>query len=201
MALYSRQIKKRSAFSVIQKNGNLMNIMNKRNKRGLFSKEICAIVSILLCIFPQTVYADSSWVWLTDMRPIYILPVAAVLTIAIETVVIWGICKPGSIWKVMWVALIANACSFLLPYVVLYCESKAEIYSFSEMLDLGPNWIVGWLFLALTILFEMPIAYVLLKNQVESVKKLLITIVGVNVITTAMVAVIERMVTNGYWGA
>ena len=97
--------------------------------------------------------------------------------------------------------LIANACSFLLPYVVLYCESKAEIYSFSEMLDLGPNWIVGWLFLALTILFEMPIAYVLLKNQVESVKKLLITIVGVNVITTAMVAVIERMVTNGYWGA
>ena len=114
MALYSRQIKKRSAFSVIQKNGNLMNIMNNRNKRGLFSKEICAIVSILLCIFPQTVYADSSWVWLTDMRPIYILPVAAVLTIAIETVVIWGICKPGSIWKVMWVALIANACSFLL---------------------------------------------------------------------------------------
>ena len=69
------------------------------------------------------------------------------------------------------------------------------------MLDLGPNWIVSWLFLALTILFEMPIAYVLLKNQVESVKKLLITIVGVNVITTAMVAVIERMVTNGYWGA
>ena len=101
----------------------------------------------------------------------------------------------------MWVALIANACSFLLPYVVLYCESKAEIYSFSEMLYLGPNWIVGWLFLALTILFEMPIAYVLLKNQVESVKKLLITIVGVNVITTAMVAVIERMVTNGYWRA
>ena len=97
--------------------------------------------------------------------------------------------------------LIANSCSFLLPYVVLYYESKAEIYSFSEMLDLGPNWIVSWLFLALTILFEMPIAYVLLKNQVESVKKLLITIVGVNVITTVMVAVIERMVTNGYWGA
>ena len=69
------------------------------------------------------------------------------------------------------------------------------------MLDIGPSWIVGWLFLALTILFEMPIDYVLLKNQVESVKKLLITIVGVNVITTAMVAVIERMVTNGYWGA
>ena len=29
----------------------------------------------------------------------------------------------------------------------------------------------------------------------------MMTIIGVNVITTAMVAVIERMVTNGYWGA
>ena len=66
--------------------------------------------------------------------------------------------------------LIANACSFLLPYVVLYCESKAEIYSFPEMLDIGPNWIVSWLFLVLTILFEMPIAYVFLKNQVETVR-------------------------------
>ena len=82
------------------------------------------------------------------------------MTIAIETVEIWWICRPGSIWKVMWVVLIANACSFLLPYMVLYYESKAEIYSFSEMLDLGPNWIVSWLFLVLTILFEMPIAYV-----------------------------------------
>ena len=70
----------------------------------------------------------------------------------------------------MWVVLIANACSFLLPYMVLYYESKAEIYSFSEMLDLGPNWIVRWLFLVLTILFEMPIAYVFLKNQVETVR-------------------------------
>ena len=29
----------------------------------------------------------------------------------------------------------------------------------------------------------------------------MMTIIGVNVITTVMVTVIERMVTNGYWGA
>ena len=81
---------------------NLMNtMMDKCNKRDVFLKEICVIISFLLCILPQTVYADSSWVWLTDMRPIFILPVAAVLTIVIETVVIWGVCKPGRIWKVM----------------------------------------------------------------------------------------------------
>lgn len=41
--------------------------------------------------------------------------------------------------------------------------------------------------------------YNLLKKHVDSKKKLLWSIVGSNIVTTAMVAVIERMVTDGYW--
>ena len=51
----------------------------------------------------------------------------------------------------------------------------------------------------LTLLIEIPIIYNLLKRHVDSKKKLLWSIIGSNIVTTAMVAVIERMVTDGYW--
>ena len=55
------------------------------------------------------------------------------------------------------------------------------------------------LFVILTLVLEIPIVYNLLKKHVDSKKKLLWSIVGSNIVTTAMVAVIERMVTDGYW--
>ena len=48
-------------------------------------------------------------------------------------------------------------------------------------------------------LIEILVIYNLLKKHVDSKKKLLWVIVGSNIVTTAMVAVIERMVTDGYW--
>jgi len=51
----------------------------------------------------------------------------------------------------------------------------------------------------LTLLIEIPIIYNLLKRHVDSKKKLLWSIIGSNIVTTAMVAVIERMVTDGHW--
>ena len=51
----------------------------------------------------------------------------------------------------------------------------------------------------LTLLIEIPIIYNLLKRHVDSKKKLLWSIIGSNIVTTAMAAVIERMVTDGHW--
>ena len=158
---------------------------------------IIVLSSLMLLILPQAVFADSSWCWLTDTRPFDILPPVALATIVIEVLAIWLIPHTGQFMKTAVAVILANAASFLLPYSVLVFN---QVYpKFEDALNAGPNYIVGFGFVMLTLLIEIPIVYNLLKKHVDSKKKLLWSIIGSNIVTTAMVAVIERMVTNGYW--
>ena len=158
---------------------------------------IIVLSSLMLLILPQAVFADSSWCWLTDTRPFDILPPVALATIVIEVLAIWLIPHTGQFMKTAVAVILANAASFLLPYALLLND---PVYpKFDDMLNAGPNYIVGAGFVILTLVLEIPIVYNLLKKHVDSKKKLLWSIVGSNIVTTAMVAVIERMVTDGYW--
>jgi len=158
---------------------------------------IIVLSSLMLLILPQAVFADSSWCWLTDTRPFDILPPVALATIVIEVLAIWLIPHTGKFIKTAVAVILANAASFLLPYSVLVFN---QVYpKFEDALNAGPNYIVGFGFVMLTLLIEIPIVYNLLKKHVDNKKKLLWSIIGSNIVTTAMVAVIERMVTNGYW--
>ena len=158
---------------------------------------IIVLSSLMLLILPQAVFADSSWCWLTDTRPFDILPPVALATIVIEVLAIWLIPNTGKLMKTAVAVILANAASFLLPYALLLND---PVYpKFDDMLNAGPNYIVGAGFVILTLVLEIPIVYNLLKKHVDSKKKLLWSIIGSNIVTTAMVAVIERMVTNGYW--
>ena len=158
---------------------------------------IIVLSSLMLLILPQAVLADSSWCWLTDIRPFDILPPVALATIVIEVLAIWLIPNTGKLMKTAVAVILANAASFLLPYALLLND---PVYpKFDDMLNAGPNYIVGAGFVILTLVLEIPIVYNLLKKHVDSKKKLLWSIIGSNIVTTAMVAVIERMVTDGYW--
>ena len=158
---------------------------------------IIVLSSLMMLILPQAVFADSSWCWLTDTRPFDILPPVALATIVIEVLAIWLIPNTGKLMKTAVAVILANAASFLLPYALLLND---PVYpKFDDMLNAGPNYIVGAGFVILTLVLEIPIVYNLLKKHVDSKKKLLWSIVGSNIVTTAMVAVIERMVTDGYW--
>ena len=158
---------------------------------------IIVLSSLMLLILPQAVFADSSWCWLTDTRPFDILPPVALATIVIEVLAIWLIPHTGKLMKTAVAVILANAASFLLPYALLLND---PVYpKFDDMLNAGPNYIVGAGFVILTLVLEIPIVYNLLKKHVDNKKKLLWSIIGSNIVTTAMVAVIERMVTDGYW--
>ena len=150
---------------------------------------VIVITCFVLLIIPQAVFADSSWCWLTDTRPFDILPPVALATIVIEVLAIWLIPHTGKLMKTAVAVILANAASFLLPYALLLND---PVYpKFDDMLNAG--------FVILTLVLEIPIVYNLLKKHADSKKKLLWSIVGSNIVTTAMVAVIERMVTDGYW--
>ena len=158
---------------------------------------IIVLSSLMLLVLSQFVFADSSWCWLTDTRPFDILPPVALATIVIEVLAIWLIPHTREFIKTAVAVILANAASFLLPYALLLND---PVYpKFDDMLNAGPNYIVGAGFVILTLVLEIPIVYNLLKKHVDNKKKLLWSIIGSNIVTTAMVAVIERMVTNGYW--
>lgn len=158
---------------------------------------IIVLSSLMLLVLSQFVFADSSWCWLTDTRPFDILPPVALATIVIEVLAIWLIPHTGQFMKTAVAVILANAASFMLPYSVLVFN---QVYpKFEDALNAGPNYIVGFGFVMLTLLIEIPIVYNLLKKHADSKKKLLWSIIGSNIVTTAMVAVIERMVTDGYW--
>ena len=102
------------------------------------------IAGFILFVIPQTVFADSSWCWLTDTRPFDILPPVALATIVIEVLAIWLIPNTGKLMKTAVAVILANAASFLLPYSVLVFT---QVYpKFEDALNAGPNYIVGFAF-------------------------------------------------------
>lgn len=54
-----------------------------------FRKEVVAIIGLIVLCFPQTVYADSSWMWFTRSAPYQLLSFVAILTIVIEYIMIF----------------------------------------------------------------------------------------------------------------
>ena len=156
------------------------------------------MIMSLMALFSLNAFADSSWVWISEKRPFDILPWVALGTILIEWLSIWLIPKTGHALKVLGIVMIANAASFLLPYAFL----KADLSwygTFEHILDSGPHYIVSGVFLLLTISIEMPIVYNALKKQVQDRKKLKVVIIISNIITTAGVAIVERLITEGHW--
>lgn len=158
------------------------------------------LIAILGMYLPVTVYANSSWHWITT-SPMTILPVAIILTLVIEIVAIIKIAKVKSHKKVFWVVTFVNLLSYLAPYIERAYRfiPTAGNFNLFAAFNKGPYYIILSGYLLLTIIIEVPVAFFLLRKDVKNHKKLAISILGANVITTLVVAVIERMVCIGQW--
>lgn len=147
-------------------------------------------------------YANSSWVWITETRPYDVLPFVIVATLIIETLVIDSAAKIEKLFKTFFCVLVGNILSFVAPYFI-YANFTTPYsdagYGIEYILDRGPFYTVGTVFLALTILIELPFIYQFLKKDTENKKKLCLVIITVNIATTALVALIERLFCQGHW--
>ncbi len=166
--------------------------------KGFSNRNICICLCLVVVLMPQAVFANSSWHWVSDYRPWDILPWVAAATIIIEVLAIWQIPKTKQLLKTAVTVVIANLVSFLLPYGILAAADVVHD-TFQGALNAGPSYIVGVMFLLLTLVAELPIVYDILKPHVEKSKVLLWTIVFSNAATTAMVAIVERIITEGSW--
>jgi len=120
------------------------------------------------------------------------------LTLLIEIIAIKKVNAIKQNKKLIAVICLANLVSFLLPYAILLAPSAAG-YTFEMSVNNLPIYTVGLGYLFITLLAEVPIIYIGLKNTVENRGKLILSIIAVNVVTTGMVAAIERIVCRGMW--
>ncbi len=185
--------------AVISKRDEYKNIRRRVYVMRLTMEKRIVIFSVILMgLLPQAVFANSSWHWISEIRPWDILPWVALATIVIEVLAIWKIPRTEKLWKIVLTVACVNLISFLLPYGLLALGSSWYV-TFQDLLNKGPNYIVGIVFLVLTLIAELPIAYDVLKPHVDKKHVLLWTIICSNIATTVMVAVVERVITEGSW--
>lgn len=149
--------------------------------------------------FSVSAFANSSWVWITKSRPYDVLPFVIVFTLVAETYAIAYFSKIESKSIVFVPVLIGNLFSYAMPYIVESQSMYGEYYGLKHSIDHGPFYTVGTAFLIMTLVAELPVVYLSLKNKTENKKALAISIIIINILTTAAVALIERIICRGQW--
>lgn len=162
---------------------------------------LSAAILAVLCsaVLTVPVLADSSWVWISETRPHDVLPWVAIATLAIETWMLCHFCGIKQTFKVFCVVTLGNLLSFAAPYVMAALDEVHADFLFS--LEHWPYYITGTAGLLVTVAVELPVEYSLLKKQVPVQKqaRLLYTVIAGNVLTTVMVAIVERTLCRGHW--
>ena len=164
------------------------------------NRTICIIALILMIsvLFPTIAYANSSWHWLTKTKPFDILPYVVVLTLLIESITIGKVNSIRRYIMLFLVICLANLASFILPYIVYLLPSSVG-YTFDMSISHLPLYIIGFGYLLLTLIAEIPITYISFRKEVSNRKKLLLSIIAVNAMSTLFVAVMERVFIEGSW--
>lgn len=159
-----------------------------------------ALFLFFLLVLPVTVYANSSWVWLTDARPYHLLPLAILLTLVIEIGALWNIARVENRWRSVCVVGLANLLSFCAPYLWELGNAGDMNYSATMALDRMPIYTVGLFYLLLTLIVEVPVVIELLAQDAKAGKKILRRVaIGSNLLTTLLVFGVERVLCYGQW--
>lgn len=174
--------------------------------KALYSFILTALIMISI---PVTVYANSSWHWVSKTRPLDLLPIVIVITLLIEIISINFIPKIRNLKLVIPSVGLANIVSFLMPYFYeavtpenpysLYWGGNDYLSVINYTVDRGPVYTISAVYLFVTLLVETPIVYLIFRNRVESKRILFATIIGANVLTTIITIIIEQTMCYGVW--
>ena len=161
---------------------------------------LIVFINIFLVLFPSIVSANSSWHWLT-VSPMKVLPFAVVFTLLIETVSVVKFGKVTSAKKAFLTVGLANLLSFVAPYLERAYRFMATTggFTFSAAFNKGPYYMILFGYLALTVIVELPVVYLILRKDSLNKKNLFLSILLSNVVTTLLVAVTERVICTGVW--
>jgi len=154
---------------------------------------------IFFPLFSVTAFANSSWHWISERRPYDVLPFVIVFTLLIEILFIKYFSGTKKIFVLSVSVVIGNLLSFVAPYLITYIIPG--LYTFEEMLEHTPFYIVGLFYLAMTLIIEIPVVFLTLYFPEESGngKKIFLSVAAANTITTILTALTERIFCPGSW--
>lgn len=158
---------------------------------------ISSVMFITVLCTPITALANSSWHWFSDIRPIYILPLIAVVTILIETAMIDRFGKVCRLRKTALFVCLANLLSYICPYIVNMFWQQTPYYTIGQVIENTPSYTVTIVFLLMTLFAEAPVVYTALRKNTDSKISLIASITVSNLITTLFAAAIERIICRG----
>ena len=166
----------------------------KKNKYSL-----ALIISLfLLPILSLTVFANSSWHWISETRPYDVLPWVAIGTLIIETISITYFAKVEKKFLTFIVVTLANLLSFAAPYLIVWGTPSAVGYTFEMTMENLPFYTIGVFYYIATVLIELPVVFISIPNTVSNRKFAAIILIS-NAVTTALTAIVERIICVGRW--
>ena len=146
--------------------------------------------------------ANSSWIWISETRPYDVLPWVAAGTILMELAALRFFGKAKITPRGVAAVILANLLSFAAPYILYYLSMVSDIaggmmYEYLDYLDYFPSYIVGSGFALVTILVELPVVYAAFHRSAVNGRRLFCAVVLANLLSTAFVAVTERLLCRG----
>lgn len=145
----------------------------------------------IILVWPLTAYANSSWSWVADRTPLSLFPFAIVFTLLIEILAVIQFGKVEKRVKAAIVVILANLMSFLVPQLFEIWELPEP--TIIEAVNAGLYYFVTLGYLFITLLFELPVVFLSLQRNTRFKKRLLLSIIISNTITTAAVVISERL--------
>ena len=145
-------------------------------------------------------FANSSWVWISETRPFDLLPAEIAGTLLIEVAAVLLSLQRRRFWKALFFVTLGNLLSFAAPYLYILLVTAVEgIYSFSKFIDHWPYYTVGVIFLIVTVAIELPVVWLALRKDAKNQRRFAWIIIAVNVLTTGLTALAERLLCRGSW--
>lgn len=151
------------------------------------------LLLLLTFCLPVAASASNSWVWTSETRPVDLFPVFFLGVLALEEAIVLLWARPQKIGLAAGVLFLGNIETFLLPAVIRALSGTYDISSPEDY------YLVGLLFLAATLLIEIPWTYQMIKKASPKPKTLLPALLVANTASTAALALIERLLAPGYW--
>ena len=157
------------------------------------------LLTILFLYMSWPVLGNSSWRWLTHTRPWHLLPIAIVLTLFIEIYFVTKLGGVKNLKRAIVFVTLANILSFLSTYIICFIHDLIypDIFPLSYILEYSPFYNVGRFYLLTTLVVEIPVVYFGLKRYTQTKLKFLFFLVLSNIVTTVIVAGIERIFAYG----
>mgnify|MGYP001180466595 CR=1 FL=1 len=165
-------------------------------------RSVCSLVTVLGFLLPcqLTAFANSSWRWISSVRPYTVFPVVIVITLAIECSFIYFFANVKHWGKILLVVGIGNLLSFIAPSLLEWFWGMGQFgIGYLEYLDKLPIYMVSVAYLLLTLLVEVPLVYLFFRKKAESKKRLLLAVLLSNGLTTLFTFVAERLFCHGAW--